>query len=99
MEKAINALPDAVQELLGETSFLVFAAVVGLVLALGSCRIFAKAGYHGALGLLILVPGVNVAMFLWLAFARWPVRTELRALRRVQHAARRVDQGHLRRAA
>lgn len=35
-------------------------------------RIFKKAGYHGALGLLMIVPVVNLVMILFLAFAKWP---------------------------
>lgn len=35
-------------------------------------RIFAKAGFPGALSLLMLVPLVNIAMIFFLAFAEWP---------------------------
>lgn len=35
-------------------------------------RIFAKAGFHGALSLLMLVPFVNVIMIFVLAFSEWP---------------------------
>ncbi len=35
-------------------------------------RIFSKAGYHGALSLLMLVPLVNLGMIFFLAFAQWP---------------------------
>lgn len=44
-------------------------------------RIFAKAGFSGALGLLMLVPIANVVMLLVLAFAEWPIQAELRQLR------------------
>ena len=43
--------------------------------------IFHKAGYSGALGLLMFVPVVNVVMLLILAFGRWPVRQEVQRLR------------------
>lgn len=43
-------------------------------------RIFKRAGYGGLLGLLMLVPGVNVAMMLYLAFAEWPVLKRVREL-------------------
>jgi hypothetical protein len=37
--------------------------------------IFRKAGYSGWLGLLMLVPLVNLGLFLWFAFfAKWPSR-------------------------
>jgi len=45
------------------------------------CKIFAKAGYCWALGLLMLVPIVNVVMLFVLAFAQWPVERELQQLR------------------
>src|SRR5579871_3118167 len=44
-------------------------------------RIFAKAGFNGALSLLNLVPGVGglICMIL-LAFGRWPIEDQLAAL-------------------
>lgn len=44
-------------------------------------RIFAKAGYSGALGLLMFVPIANVIVLLVLAFGRWPIEEELERLR------------------
>jgi len=35
--------------------------------------IFKKAGYHPALGLLILFPIVNIILIYFLAFSRWPI--------------------------
>ncbi|MCJ7777529.1 MAG: hypothetical protein MUP16_04355 [Sedimentisphaerales bacterium] len=46
------------------------------------CMIFAKAGYHWALGLLTLIPIACIIMFFVLAFGKWPVRKELEQLRR-----------------
>jgi uncharacterized membrane protein YhaH (DUF805 family) len=44
-------------------------------------RIFAKAGYNGALSLLNFVPGVGQLICLViLAFGRWPVEDQLAAL-------------------
>jgi ABC-type spermidine/putrescine transport system permease subunit II len=41
-------------------------------------RIFAKAGYNGALALLNLVPGVGpLICILILAFGRWPIEDQL----------------------
>ncbi len=45
-------------------------------------RIFAKAGYPGALALLMLVPLVNLGLLCVLAFAEWPIQRELAQLRR-----------------
>jgi len=36
-------------------------------------KIFSKAGYSGALSLLMLVPLANIILFIWFAFAEWPV--------------------------
>jgi hypothetical protein len=44
------------------------------------CRLFHKAGFHWALGLLMLVPIANVVMCFYLAFAEWPVHRQLRTL-------------------
>lgn len=45
-------------------------------------RIFAKAGYNGALSLLNLIPGVGpLICMLILAFGRWPIEDELAAMR------------------
>ena len=45
------------------------------------CKIFSKAGYCWALGLLMLVPIANLVMMLVLAFSDWPVLRELRLLK------------------
>jgi hypothetical protein len=46
-----------------------------------STRIFRKAGFAGALGLLMLVPVVNLFVALYLAFASWPVLAEIERLK------------------
>ena len=73
--------------------------VVALVVAfaLAACNVFAKTGRSPAAGLLLLVPGVNLLAFLWLAFAPWPVRRELRHLRKLRRVVHRADERHLRR--
>ncbi len=64
-----------------------FVVVANLVSILIFCKIFAKAGYHWALGLLVVVPIANVVMPFFLAFADWPVYKELRELRQRVGAA------------
>lgn len=45
-------------------------------------RIFAKAGYNGALALLNFIPGVGqLICLIILAFGRWPIEDQLTALR------------------
>ena len=48
------------------------------------CKIFSKAGYCWALGLLMLVPIVNIVMPFILALGDWPIRKELRLLKQQQ---------------
>jgi hypothetical protein len=61
--------------------------IVVLVLAINilylvvMCKIFSKAGYHWALGLLTLVPVVGFFVPLYLAFAEWPIQKQLKAVR------------------
>jgi uncharacterized membrane protein YhaH (DUF805 family) len=45
-------------------------------------RIFAKAGFNGAMSLLNLVPGIGqLICMIILAFSRWPIEDEMAALR------------------
>ena len=44
-------------------------------------RDFAQAGYSPWLGLTLIVPLVNLIVFIWFAFSKWPVRAELDRLR------------------
>lgn len=52
-----------------------------VVLAVVFYKLFQKAGFAGVLGLLMLVPVVNLGVALYLAFAEWPVLTELSQLK------------------
>jgi len=51
---------------------LLVTIFVAAVLVLPFWKIFSKAGFSGALSLLVLVPLVNVVMIFFLAFAQWP---------------------------
>jgi len=51
------------------------------------CKIFSKAGFSWALGLLMLVPIANIVMLFILAFAEWPVQRELRSFRQQYQVA------------
>jgi len=42
------------------------------VMVLPFWKIFSKAGFSGALSLLMLVPLLNVIMIFFLAFGQWP---------------------------
>jgi hypothetical protein len=67
---------------------IMFGIFVGLIAVaikvLIFCKIFSKAGYSWAFGLLILVPIANIIMAFYLAFADWPVQKEIRRLRQQQ---------------
>lgn len=53
-------------------SGLLWMAITGIILVIPFWRICKKAGYPGPLGLLVLIPLVNLAFFYFLAFANWP---------------------------
>ena len=58
-----------------------FVAIIAVIAALIYCKIFSKAGYHWAMGLLMLIPVANLIMLLVLAFGEWPIEREVKALR------------------
>jgi len=59
--------------------FTVLMAIgIVIVKALICCKIFAKAGYCWALGLLMFVPIANIIMAFMLAFGEWPIQRQLR---------------------
>ena len=67
---------------------IAFGILMGLIVVvikvLIFCKIFSKAGYCWALGLLMLVPIANVIMPFVLAFGDWPIQKELRLLKQQQ---------------
>jgi uncharacterized membrane protein YhaH (DUF805 family) len=73
---------------------LVIALIIGLLSLVLSIivwwKIFSKAGYSGALSLLMLVPIVGLIVVLYLAFATWPIQRELEQLRRGQGMPRQM---------
>jgi len=81
---------DTANLIAGGVGLLVF-----LVIALGFLilsiiiwwKIFSKAGYSGALSLLMLIPLVNFVMLPVLAFGTWPIHQELAHLKQF-HAPR-----------
>jgi len=75
--------PDAIGTLLGLGLFaILFGIAVAVVLViLPFWKIFSKAGFSGALSLLLFFPLVNIIMLFVLAFSEWPVERELRDLK------------------
>jgi hypothetical protein len=67
------------------TIFMIFfVLILTFIQILAFCKIFSKAGFSWALGLLMLVPIANIIMFFFLAFADWPIQRELRSYKQ-QH--------------
>lgn len=72
-----------IQAILG--TYLIVVAIIGLISVILALiiwwKIFSKAGYSGALSLLMFVPLANFILLLVLAFGQWPIHRELEALR------------------
>src|SRR5579864_2013963 len=60
---------------------LVISVAVTIFFAIVYWKIFAKAGYSGAMGLLMFVPIANFIVLCVLAFGEWPIHKELNYLR------------------
>lgn len=64
---------------------IISSVVFGLIAIIFSViiywRIFSKAGYSGAMGLLMFVPIANIVVLCILAFGEWPIYKELNYLR------------------
>jgi len=63
---------------------ILMGLIVVIITALIYCKIFSKAGYCWALGLLMLVPIASIIMPFVLAFGDWPIQKELRLLKQQQ---------------
>ena len=62
-------------------SSVIFSLVAIIFAVVIYWRIFSKAGYSGALGLLMFVPIANIIVLCILAFGQWPIYKELNYLR------------------
>ena len=62
-------------------SSAIFGMVVIIIAVVIYWRIFSKAGYNGAMGILMLVPIANIIVLCILAFGEWPIYKELKYLR------------------
>jgi len=70
--------------MVSEAMMSALVAVASGLLLIGALvwwRIFAKAGYRGITGLLMLVPIVNIVLLLIFAFREWPIEAELKRRR------------------
>ena len=58
--------------------YVFFVLTVITMKGLICCRIFSKAGFSWALGLLMLVPLADIIMAFVLAFSEWPIQRQVR---------------------
>lgn len=61
----------------GNALILIVAASTFVFLGYCWARICAKAGFPAWWGILMMLPGVNLIPFLYLAFAPWPVHKDM----------------------
>jgi hypothetical protein len=61
--------------------FFIIAIGFGILGIIIFWKIFSKAGYSGAMSLLMLVPIANIVVLCILAFGEWPIYRELNYLR------------------
>ncbi|MGM0449584.1 MAG: hypothetical protein ACQERE_02060 [Pseudomonadota bacterium] len=54
------------------TGGMLWMFLVGIILVIPFWKLSSRAGYPGPLGLLILIPILNLAFLYFLAFSRWP---------------------------
>jgi len=66
---------------------LTFAIVTIVLTLVVHWRIAAKAGYPGALSLLMLIPFANIVILLVFAFSKWPIEEALEQAYAAQYAA------------
>ncbi len=76
---------------LAEIILILFIAFIVLALTaikvFSFCRIFSKAGYSWAFGLLMLLPFSEIVIPLVLALIEWPVCKELRLFKQEQSSS------------
>lgn len=95
MERNIEALRAGGNWLIQTDVGRTCAAGLALVYLLAWWRIFSRAGFPGAMACLMLVPPLALILWLFLAFAPWPARRELAALRKVQRVVHQAERRRL----
>lgn len=82
--RPVMPVPPRLPFALGGAALLISLAISAVVIVLSIViwwRIFAKAGYSGAMGLLMFIPIANIIALLILAFGQWPIEEEIQRLR------------------
>jgi hypothetical protein len=86
MEKQMTLSWDQVVQWLREPVHAWSVGAAVLLYVLGCCFICGRAGWSWLLGLVFALPGLNVILFLLLAFGPWPAQVELYRLRRLDQS-------------
>ncbi len=81
----LHALLDPLERMLasfglGFPELSAILAIMAIFISIPWVNVFRKAGYSPLKGWLMLVPVVNIFMFLAFAFGEWPIERELRKL-------------------
>ena len=90
----MQAGPNEAVAIFGGCFAIVIWLAILIFFVIVHCKIFSKAGYHWAMGLLMLVPIANLVMLCILAFGQWPIHRELETMRRSQMAPPPEGQPH-----
>ena len=94
IDQPIETLRTQLDAWLQRPDVWLIAAAVALGYLLVWWRIFARAGFPGALSFLMLTP-LAPLFWVFLALVPWPARRELRALRRVQRVVHEAEKRRL----
>ena len=65
---------------------LIAVALILLCITVPWVRIFRKAGYNPGVGILMLIPPINIFLFLLFAYHEWPIERERIRVRRTRGA-------------
>ena len=98
MDPLINLIPAQVLDFFASKTGLAVGSTTLLLFTFIWSRIFAKAGYPSAWGLVAVIPIMWPILPVFLAFGSWPSLKEQRELRRVQRAVHRAEHRYQRAA-
>ena len=92
---SVESLRATIDWLIYDQMGQALSMVLALFYLLGWWRIFSRAGFQGPLALLMLIPPLAFAMWAFFAFAPWPAKRELSALRKVQRVVHQAERRKL----
>lgn len=95
MQMSVDRLNASIDWMLYTELGQACSMVLALFYLLAWWRILSRAGFPGPLAVLMLFPPLAVAIWTFFAFAPWPARRELTALRKVQRVVHEADRRRL----